>query len=357
MAGVADAYLDQTLAGRYRLVSHLADGGFSHVFKAVDQRSGALVAVKLLQPSAAATHPESPVEFDHEGELLEALSKSRNVVGLLDSGSSTITVTVHETPLPLTVRFHVMELADAALSELLLLRHEVDWSDKLRLFRDVVVGVHQMHVKAMVHRDLKASNVLLFGTGTRRPTAKVSDLGRSRDLSRPPRLDVSAYAAGRGDRSHAPPEHLWLLGGTDYVAFRRADMYLLGSVLYEIATGQSITSMTLPYWGSHIRDVGNMSPQDREAGFGAAARHMVEIHEAVLGLLADEAPPEIRRLVVDLVRQMCHPVPVRRGRRFRVERNTPAWGLLWAIRRVDIIIKNLEHSRAVKSAASRRRRV
>ena len=72
MAGVADAYLGQTLAGRYRLISHLADGGFSHVFKTADQRSGALVAVKVLQPDAA-VHPESAVEFDHEGELLEAL--------------------------------------------------------------------------------------------------------------------------------------------------------------------------------------------------------------------------------------------------------------------------------------------
>ena len=159
MAGVADAYLGQTLAGRYRLISHLADGGFSHVFKTADQRSGALVAVKVLQPDAA-VHPESAVEFDHEGELLEALGKSRNVVGLFDSGSSTITVTVKETPLPLLVSFHVMELADAALSELLPLRHEVDWADKLRLFRDVVAGIHQMHVKGMVHRDLKASNVL-----------------------------------------------------------------------------------------------------------------------------------------------------------------------------------------------------
>ncbi len=255
------------------------------------------------------------------------------------------------------VSFHVMELADAALSELLPLRHEVDWADKLRLFRDVVAVVHQMHVKGIVHRDLKASNVLLFDTETRRPAAKISDLGHSRDISRPPRFPVDVYAAGRGDRSHAPPEHLWHLGDTDDAALRRADVYLLGSVLYEIATGQSITSMTVPYWGSYIRVEGNMSQQDREAHFRAAARHMVEIHEAALRLLAHEAPPEIRRLVVDLVRQMCHPLPVRRERRFRAERNTPAWGLEWAIRRVDIIIKNLEHNRAVKAAAIRRRRV
>ena len=355
MAGVADAYLDQTLAGRYRLISHLADGGFSHVFKSSDQRSGALVAVKVLKPDAA-VHPESAVEFDHEGELLEAMGKSRNVVGLLDSGSSTITVTVNETPLPMLVSFHVMEMADAALIELLPLRHEVDWSDKLRLFRDVVAGVHQMHIKRVVHRDLKTSNVLLFNTETRRPIAKVSDLGRSRDLARPPRFDEDVYAAGRGDRSHAPPEHLWLLGNTDDAALRRADVYMLGSVLYEIATGQSITSMTLPYWGFQIRAVRNKSLQDREVGFRAAARHMAEVHEAALGLLTDETPLEIRHLVVDLVRQMCNPLPGRRERRFRAERNTPAWGLEWAIRRVDIIIKNLEHNRAVKAAAIRRQR-
>ena len=356
MTGAADAYLNQTLAGRYRLISHLADGGFSHVFKSVDQPYGSLVAVKLLQLDAAA-RPESAVEFNHEGELLEALGKSRNVVGLLDSGNSPITVTVNGTPLPMLVSFHVMELADAALSELLLLRHKVDWADKLRLFRDVVAGIHQMHLKGMVHRDLKASNVLLFDTETQRPVAKVSDLGRSRDLSRTPRFGVDAYPEGRGDRSHAPPEHLWSLGSTDDASQRQADVYLLGSVLYEFATGQSITSITLPYWRHHIKSAGGMNIQDRKTGFNAAARHMLDVHEDALALLADEAPPEIRQLVVGLVRQMCHPVPARREHRFSAERNTPVWGLLWVIRRVDIIIKNLEHNRTVKATANRRRRI
>ena len=356
MVNPGDAYLGQTLAGRYRLVDHLADGNFSHVFKATDQRSGGLVAVKMLQPSAA-VHSESPVEFEHEGALLETLKRSRNVVWLTDSGKSNITVNIGQAPLPLSVSFHVMELADGALSELLPLRHAVDWADKLFIFRDVVSGMHQMHGKQIMHRDLKASNVLLFDTTTRRPAAKVSDLGRSRDLTQPPRFAADSYAAGRGDKSHAPPEHLWHLDRTDGAALRRADVYLLGSVLYEIATGQGITSMTLPDWSSHSRTAGSMSPQDRQAGFRAAGRHMAEMHETALDLLADETPPEIRHLVVDLVRQMCSPVPARRERRFRAERNNPAWGLQWAIRRVDIIIRNLERKRAMNSIARRGRRL
>ena len=357
MVNSGDAYVGQTLAGRYRLVSHLADGHFSHVFKATDQRSRELVAVKMLQPSAA-VNPESPVEFEREGALLEALSRSRNVVCLTDSGTSSISITVNigQAPVPLSVSFHVIELADGALSELLPLRHEVDWADKLRIFRDVVSGMHQMHGKRVMHRDLKASNVLLFDTTSRRPVAKISDFGRSRDLDQSARFAADSYIAGRGDLSHAPPEHLWHLDRTDEIALRRADIYLLGSVLYEIATGQAITSILMPDWSGHRSVAGSMSPHDREAGFRAASRHMAELHETALDLLAAETPPEIRHLVVDLVRQMCSPIPARRERRFRAERNNPAWGLQWAIRRVDIIIKNLEHQRTRNSIARKGRR-
>ena len=356
MVGPADAYLTQTLAGRYRLIRHLADGNFSHVFRAIDQRSSALVAVKMLQPSAA-VHPESTVEFKHEGELLERLARGSNVVGLLDSGNTQITVEINGQSVPLSVSFHVMELADGALSELLPLYDELDWRRRLHIFRDVVVGAHQMHLQRIMHRDLKASNVLLFDTETARVVAKVSDLGRSRDLRLPPRFDVDAYAAGRGDMSHAPPEHLWHLGLTDDMALRQADIYLAGSVLFELGTGVGITSLTFTDWLAHSHAAASMNPQDRETAFRAAGRLMAAAYEDALGVLADESPKVIRHLVVDLVRQMCHPNPARRERRFRVERKNPVWGLQWVIRRVDIIIKSLEKSRAMNSSRRDRRRL
>ena len=84
---------------------------------------------------------------------------------------------------------------------------------------------------------------------------------------------------------------------------------------------------------------------------------MMEMHEFALESLEAETPPEIRQLVVGLVRQMCHPIPARREWRFRAERNIPRWGLEWVIRRVDIIIRNLERNRAMRPYAHRRRRV
>lgn len=278
------------------------------------------------------------------------------MISALHSGTSQITVNINGTPAPLMVSFHVLEHADGALSELLPVREELDWRDKLRMFRDVVVGTHQMHLQRIVHRDLKGSNVLLFDTDSATVVAKVSDLGRSRNLKQPRRFDVDAYAAGRGDKSHAPPEHLWHLGRDDEASLRRADIYLAGSVLFELATGVGLTSMTFTDWLAHSRAAVSMSEQDRKTAFDASGHLMTEVHEAALGLLADETPKEIRHLVVGLVRQMCHPDPARRERRFRVEQNNPVWGLQWAIRRADIIIKNLEKSRAMRSPRKSGRR-
>ena len=70
MASFADACIGQTISGRYRLAAHIADGYFSHVFKASDQQTGTLAAVKMLAPSAT-SDPGAVMEFDEEGMLLE----------------------------------------------------------------------------------------------------------------------------------------------------------------------------------------------------------------------------------------------------------------------------------------------
>ncbi|MCY4134303.1 MAG: protein kinase [bacterium] len=368
MASFANACIGQTLSGRYRLAAHIGDGYFSHVFKASDQQTATLAAVKMLAPSAT-SDPGAVMEFDEEGMLLEKSEKVRNVVSLIESGQSELFIDIGGSPTRMRVRFHVLELGDGSLDELLPHRHELSWHAKMLLFRDVVSGVHQMHGKRIMHRDIKSSNVLLFDTkkpvlslmsgsgglpvsnlllsDSRKPvaTAKISDLGRSRSLDRSPRFSPSAYASGRGDHSYAPPEFLWnLADGNDLTALRRADIYLLGSVLYEIATGLGITAVTLPDWQFHLDHTAAMEREDREASFCAAARYMRERYESALGELEDEVPPQIRQHVVDLVRQMCSPVPAFRERRRRAEQNSPLWGLQWVFRRVDIIIKTLDRT-------------
>lgn len=341
MPGPGDAYLGAVLNGRYRLDAHLDDGHFSHVYRATDLTSGDSWAIKLLTPSAA-TSPEAVIEFDSEARLLQILDPCRNVLDLAASDQATISVSINGVVTPVSVRFHVVELADGALSDLLAHRHLLPWPDRLRLFRHVVAGAHQMHVRRVVHRDLKSSNTLLFDTASRRPVAKVSDLGRSCLTTEPPRFSVQHYVAGRGDRSFAPPELLWLQGDNDPIRYRQADVYLVGSVLFELATAQGITGMAIPNWHGEIQRAVAVPEAHRSAAFLAAANGMRLAFQLPLSVLAAELPPIIRSDGVALVKQLCDPNPARRERRFRAEKNIPPWGLEWVLRRVDIMLRNLE---------------
>ena len=176
---------------------NLDDGNFSHVYRATDLATGKLFAVKLLTPSAA-TSPEAVVEFDSEARLLRILNPCRNVLNLETSDHATITVTINSIATPVSVRFHVVELADGVVAELLAHRQALPWRDRLLLFRQLVAGAHQMHGRRVVHRDLKTSNALLFDTASRHPAVKISDLGRSCLITEPPRFAIQQYMVGRG---------------------------------------------------------------------------------------------------------------------------------------------------------------
>ena len=76
--------------------------------------------------------------------------------------------------------FHVLELAEGSLADLIAVLPQLPWNERLSLFRDVVLGVHQMHSNSVMHRDLKSSNCLLFGSKGQVVSAKVNDLGRLR---------------------------------------------------------------------------------------------------------------------------------------------------------------------------------
>lgn len=353
MTNPADAFVGQILGGRFRLEEHLADGYFSHVYRAIDTRDDVERAVKLLQPSAASSS-SAVIEFEAEARLMGILNPCANVADLEHSGDSTLTVELNGVSTPVVVSFHVMELADADLSKLLAFRHELPWSMRLRLFRQLVAGVHQMHLKGVVHRDLKSSNSLLFDTDTMEPIAKISDLGRSCSTAAAPRFSIDEYRVGRGDLSFAPPELIWLQGSTDPISYRRSDVYLLGSLLFEMATGQGITGMAIPDWRAEAQKAASVPEVERAKVFAAKAKSMQADFELPLGVFASELPVEIRDLGSSLVRQMCNPRPERREWRFRVERKNPPWGLQWVFRRVDIMIRNL-HLAGVRAHGSQRK--
>jgi serine/threonine protein kinase len=342
MVSLANLLVGQILDGRFELVDVVGSGNFSLVFDALDHHSQRHVAVKLLHPARAA-QLLAVAEFETEGQLLERMRGSRNIIAYDGTFASAIQVTLSGQTIPLPVRFHILELAEGSLEDLLPDRDNVDWILRLEFFREAVSGVHQMHLKRAMHRDVKCANALLVGTSRRdSPVVKLGDLGRSRSLDDPPRLAATDYQLGRGDPDFAPPEYIWGLGRDDQDSFRRADLYLLGSLLFELAKGHGLTAIA--YAGEWLV-AGNAHSS---ALYNTRIATLRTYLEPALDLFAQAVPSQIRREATALVRQLGDPSPDAREERLRTERRLPSTGLDWVLRRVDILRRTLILERRTK---------
>lgn len=167
-------FLSETLSGRYRPTAYLNSGAFAGAFRTHDDRTQESVAAKILKISQC--HSEDALrEFRDEVGLLSKLRGCDRVIGLIDSGEHTVNLhhSASGRSIAVTTQFSVLELAAGSLADLLLYGSSFSWPDRLKLYRDVVKGVHQMHRHGIVHRDIKADNGLVTETP---PGAKVSDL-------------------------------------------------------------------------------------------------------------------------------------------------------------------------------------
>jgi serine/threonine protein kinase len=346
-------YLGETLLGRYRIDSFLASGGFCLVFRARDLVDAKDVAIKVLKPGAIG---EPVLEFQTEGSLLDLLRRRSRVVGLLGPPANVDTIIISKAgvgvPIPLPVSFMVIELADICLSDIVANRADVSWRSRLSLFRDVVLGAHQMHLDMIVHRDIKSDNILVSLSGAN-ARASIADLGRGRNLREPPRFVPDQYIAGRGDLRFAPPELLCLTGVDDNpVAFRRADIYLLGSTFFELCTGQGITSIAYGNPRAILVSALAIDPARRSSDYLARIPEHRARYQPGFFLAEHELPTHLRDEGGRLLRQLCDPDPVERERRSRLEVHEPAWGLNWLLRRVDIL-RRLD---SLEGAYTRRRK-
>jgi eukaryotic-like serine/threonine-protein kinase len=222
----------QTRFGPYEIVSILGAGGMGEVYRAHDSRLGRDVAIKLL-PADVASDPEFRRRFEREARAISALSHP-NICHLYDIGH-------HE-----GTDFLVMEcldgetlasrLARGALPTDLVLRHGIEIADALQA----------AHRKGIVHRDLKPGNIMLTRTGARLldfGLAKPAALWPSVRGAAPATVTAPLTAEGTlvGTYHYMSPEQV---EGRD--ADPRSDVFALGAVLYEMATGTRAFQGTSP---------------------------------------------------------------------------------------------------------------
>ena len=210
--------------GPYEILSPLGAGGMGEVYRARDTRLGREVAIKVL-PDEFARDPERLRRFEGEARAASALSDP-HIVTVFDVGEEA------------GVSWFATELVEgtdlrAILGEPLPVRKVVDLAEQ------IAEGLAAAHEKGIVHRDLKPENVLINRSGL----AKIADFGLAK-LTEPSRESVSQLPTSDGHRTSAGV----VMGTVPYMSPEqargsdvdfRSDQFALGSILYEMITGQS----------------------------------------------------------------------------------------------------------------------
>ncbi|WP_246391014.1 protein kinase domain-containing protein [Nocardioides soli] len=234
-----------------------------------------------------------------------------------------------------------MALASGGLAEITAVPSNlatIAWDERVAHWRGAILGVHQMHLSTVAHRDLKAENCLLMAGTHNAIEVRVSDLGRSKDFGLAPTLPPWVYLGGLGDRSHAAPEFLYLQGGNSGDDFRLADLYGLGSLLAELATGHGMTSLALGSWNDVLRQ----AEIDLAAGVTRNLSTLRSQYKRACAEAVEDVPGVIRNDVATLLEQLCDPVPGGRLPRYSGRRTRREDGLKWLLDKADILGRRLQ---------------
>jgi len=197
---------------RYRIIDELGAGSMGIVYRARDELLERDVALKVI---TGAVSPEARARFEREARAAARLQHP-NVVVVFDLG-------VHaDRP------FLAMELlAGEDLKAYLKRNTRLSLATSLEIMIDVCHGVGHCHERGIVHRDIKPANIFVQHDGR----AKVMDFGVAKIAEETAAMTATGMVVGTPQ--YLAPEQL---RGAE--ADHRADIFALGSILYEMLVGQ-----------------------------------------------------------------------------------------------------------------------
>jgi hypothetical protein len=209
------------LAGKYRLVRVLGEGGMGVVFEAEHLRLRQPLAIKFLNPTMLGV-ADVVARFDREARAAATL-RSRHVVRVTD---------VEQTPEG--VPYMVMELLDGRdLETERERRQRLPYDEAVDYVLQACAALLEAHEAGIVHRDLKPANLFLARDESERPIVKVLDFGISK-FTKDEEAKLTTAGAVMGTTLYMSPEQI-----RGEAVDARSDIWALGVILYELIGGDA----------------------------------------------------------------------------------------------------------------------
>jgi eukaryotic-like serine/threonine-protein kinase len=244
------------LADRYRILARVGVGGTAVVYRCVDLHTERIVAVKVLRTNGPLI-PEAAKRFRREAQLAATLAHP-HIVRVLDYGYTIPPPSPARVPwsddAEQPVPYLAMEYVFGASLKELVRRHgplPFDWV--WRLGEQLCSALSAAHAAGVVHRDVKPQNVMILDSRLEL-LAKLTDFGIARqvggDLTT---LTATGQVLGTPDYL-SPEQVLGEQGGPS------SDLYALGVVLFELATGRLPFEAETPLAAASRRMVADAPP-------------------------------------------------------------------------------------------------
>jgi serine/threonine protein kinase len=217
LAAVLDPLIGKTIAGCYVIEDLLGEGGMSTVYRARHKLVDRPCAVKVMNPVLAAD-ANVRERFRREARSTQSIAHP-NVIEIFDQGEM-------EDGVP----FIVMELLAGATLAALVEAGAMAPERSLPIMIQIARGIARAHDLGVVHRDLKPDNIFIVTRDDGRDLVKILDFGIARS-----RADTRLTNAGElfGTPQYMAPERI-----TSGEAGPSVDLYALGIIFFEMATGQ-----------------------------------------------------------------------------------------------------------------------